>query len=79
MHLRIVYHADIALAEKIDKSNPGILAKTKPNTGVSEPRGDVVVAARAGEEGTEMKTIKSNPRPKRTQKSLSDARDEGRN
>jgi len=32
MQLRIVYHADIALPEKIDKSNPGILAKTKPIT-----------------------------------------------
>ena len=32
MQLRIVYHADIALPEKIDKSTPGILAKTKPIT-----------------------------------------------
>jgi len=54
--LRLFIMVIFTLAQKIDKSNPGILAKTKPNSGVSEPPGDVVVAARAGEEGTEMKT-----------------------
>jgi len=54
--LRLFIMVIFTLVQKIDKSNPGILAKTKPNSGVSEPPGDVVVAARAGEEGTEMKT-----------------------
>ena len=39
--LRLFIVVIFTLMQKIDKSDPGILAKTKPSTGVSEPPGDV--------------------------------------
>src|SRR5712671_6718421 len=51
--LRLFIVVIFTLVQKIDKSNPGCFGQNEAKYGGVGAPGDVVVAARAGEEGTE--------------------------
>ena len=56
MHLKIVYHGDIYFGAEDRQVEPRYFGQNEAKYGDVGAPGEVVVAARAGEEGTEMKT-----------------------